>query len=403
MYNLSTVIKFEIMRTIKRKSFWIVVASFPIILALVATVIFFSNKSTGQAIQDVQNESFSIGYTDKSNLIDSDLTDKLSAKPISDKASGVSQVQSGSLDAYIYYPSSISSQQVEVYGQDVGIFKNSRYNAVATTLLTESVSSTVDDDIKQVLGGNVDFDSTTYRNGEVSDAIKELIAPGIFLVLFYFLIAVFANQMLNSTIEEKENRVIEMLLTTIEARTLIIGKIISLVLLGFIQGTLILLPGLIGYFALGSQLSLPSIDLSSIPLDPERILIGFIIFSISFIMFTGLLVAIGAAVPTAKEAGQFFGIVMTFIFGPLYAAPLFISAPDSPVVQTLTYFPLTAPIPLMLRNAVGNLSLMEAIIGTVILLITTAVIIRMAVRIFQFGALEYSRKLSLKEIFGRKA
>jgi len=403
MHNLSTVIKFEIIRTVKRKSFWIVVASFPIIISLVALVIYFSNQSTGDAIRDAQNETFSIGYRDDSGLIDTSLAKKLSAESIKNKAQGIEQVANASLDAFIYYPESLTDQQVEIYGEDVGIFKNSRYNAVATTLLNESVSTTVDESTIQVLSGDVDYATTTYREGEISDAFKELIAPGVFLVLFYFLIAVFANQMLNSTIEEKENRVIEMLLTTIEARTLIIGKIISLVLLGFIQGALILLPGLIGYLVFSSQLSLPAIDLSTIPLDPARIATGFILFSISFVMFTGVLVAIGAAVPTAKEAGQFFGIVMTFIFGPLYAAPLFVSAPDSPVVQILSYFPLTAPVPLMLRNAVGNLSATEAIISIVILLVTTAVIIRLAVRIFQFGALEYSRKLSIKEIFGRKA
>ena len=119
-------------------------------------------------------------------------------------------------------------------------------------------------------------------------------------------------------------------------------------------------------------------------------------------LFTGLLVAIGAAVPTAKEAGGFFGMIMVLLFGPLYAASLFVSAPDSPIVTFLSLFPLTAPIPLMLRNALGNLPVGEALIGITILIITAAFVTTIAVRIFRYGALEYSRKLSIKEIFARK-
>ena len=114
-----------------------------------------------------------------------------------------------------------------------------------------------------------------------------------------------------------------------------------------------------------------------------------------------LLVAVGAAVPTAKEAGQFFGIVMMLIFGPLYAVSLFISNPDNSLVQFLSTFPLTSPIPLMLRNAVGNLSGGEAALSIALLTITAIVVMFIAIRLFRYGALEYSRKLSIKEIFGR--
>jgi len=115
-----------------------------------------------------------------------------------------------------------------------------------------------------------------------------------------------------------------------------------------------------------------------------------------------LTMTLGAAMPTAKEAGSFFGAAMALVFGPLYAAPLFVTSPDSPIVQFLSYFPLTAPIPLLLRNAVGNLALHEALISITLLILTTIFVVSIGVRIFRFGALEYSRRLSLKEVIGRK-
>lgn len=404
MHNLSTVIRFEIVRALKKKSFWILAISFPIMFAAIFGIIFLSNKATDDAAEKLKNQSFSIAITDESKMVKPQLIAAAKATEIksSDKQLAINRVKNGQLDAYIYYPKNLDQQSVEVYGKDVGIFDNGRYSSLANSLLSTSVQSGVDPAIQKIIQGKISSTSTVYRDGKVHDSIQEMILPGVFLILFYFLITFFGNQMLTSTTEEKENRVIEMILTTIEARTLIIGKIISLIVLAIIQGLLIVLPVLTGYLLFHNQLKLPSVDLSSLPIDPLRIGIGFLVFASSFMLFTGLLVAIGAAVPTAKEANSFFGIVIILLFGPLYAITMFISIPDSPLVKFLSLFPLTSPIPLMLRNAAGNLGVSEAIIGIAILIISATIIMAIAVRIFRFGALEYSRKLSAKEIFARK-
>ena len=400
MHNLSTVINFEVIRTLKKKSFWIMSLMFPVAIAAVIGIIYFSNQATSEAANSASSQAFSIALTDKSGLIEPALIEGFKAKTANSKAEGMAAVKSGKVEAYFYYPKNLSDG-VEVYGQDVGLFDNSRYQSVAELLLNQSVAAAVDPSTTAVLRGDIKFQQTTYRDGSVYDGIKQMIAPGIFLVLFYLLIATFGNQMLTSTTEEKENRVIEMILTTVEARTLVVGKILSLIMLGMLQATIVITPVIAAYLLLRDQLALPVVDITNLPLDPARIAVAAVLFVVSFLLFTGILVTIGAATPTAKEAGGFFGVVMILIFGPLYAAPLFLSSPESPVVQFLSYFPLTAPIPLMLRNAVGNLEYWQAGIAVVLLLVTTVIILGIAVRVFRQGALEYSRKLSFKEIFAR--
>jgi len=398
MHNLRTVFSFEVIRTLKKKSFWIMALSFPIIFGVIIGIIYFSNQATDQAAENTKNQKFSLTITDDSGLINEEIIRQLGASKSTDKQTSIDKVKAGKLDAYFYYPKEISKNNVEVYAKDVGLFDNSRYQGVAKLILQQSIEPNVDKQITAILQDKVTFNSTTFKDGKQFDGIKELIAPGVFLVLFYILIAMFGNQMLVSTTEEKENRVTEMILTTIEVRTLIIGKIFSLIVLAFIQIVIILVPVIIAYVFLHDELALPNIDLSSIPLDPVRITIGAIIFMLSFLLFTGLLVAIGAVAPTAKEAGGFFGVVMMFIFGPLYAVTLFVSSPDSPIVKFLSFFPLTAPIPLMLRNAVGNLSATDSIIGISILAISAVLALTIAVRLFRFGVLEYSNRISLKVI-----
>lgn len=401
MHNLSTVIRFEIVRTLKKKSFWLMALGFPIMMAAIFGIIFMSNKSTDEALKDLEKQKFSLAVTDESRLVNPAMISAVKATTINTKQQGIDAVKAGTIDGYIYYPTDLTKQSIEVYGKDVGMFDNGRYEGVAKALLLNSVQSTVTPGVSAVISGSTKTSVTTYRGSAVYDPFKQMLFPGIFLVLFYMLIAFFGNQMLVSTTEEKENRVIEMILTTIEARTLIIGKIISLIALAFLQGLVIVVPALAGYLLFHDQLNLPSFDLSSLPVDWTRIGMGALIFSLSLILFTGLLVLIGSSVPTAKEAGGFIGIVMMLIFGPLYAVSLFISQPDSPLVRFLSLFPFTAPIPLLLRNAVGNLQTWELLAAIPILVITAIIVLNLAVRVFRFGALEYSRKLSLKEIFGK--
>jgi ABC-2 type transport system permease protein len=399
MYNLGTVFRFEVTRTLKKKSFWIMAAAFPIIIGLVFMIVFFSNQATNKAAADTKDQKFSFVVTDESGVVDKSIIQQFGATETTDKQAAIDNVISGTLDAYFYYPKDLTTAKVQIYAKDAGLFDNGRYQAVAQVILQQSVASTVAAQTKAILQNTIGFDATTYKDGVQFDGFKQLIAPGIFLILFYILIAMFGNQMLASTTEEKENRVIEMILTTIKARTLITGKILSLLILALIQVVVILTPVILAYILLHDTLALPNIDLNNIPLDPVRIGLAALMFIFSFLFFTGLLVAIGAAVPTAKEAAGFFGVVMICLFGPLYAVTLFFSAPESGLVRFLSFFPLTAPIPLMLRNAVGNLSVGDATIGIIILAVSAVLALIIAVRMFQFGALEYSRRIGLGTIF----
>ncbi|HSW78102.1 MAG TPA: ABC transporter permease [Candidatus Chromulinivoraceae bacterium] len=403
MHNLGTVVRFEIARTLKKRSFWMAALAMPVILGVIGAVVYFSNKASDTQSKSLADEHYTVGVTDNSHLIAPGFLKSIGAVSFTTQTQGEQAVKSGAIDAYFYYPANVNKETVQIYGKEVGIFDDSRYQSLATLLLTQSVAAKADPSLVAILQNHVNYNATTYTNGQQDKGFLKLIAPGLFLVLFYFMIATFGNQILTSITEEKENRVIEMILATIKPTTLLVGKLLSLIVLALIQMVVILVPVIAGYFTFKNQLALPSFDLSTIPLDPLAITLGAVIFIVSYLMYTGILMTLGAAMPTAKEAGGFFGAVMALTFGPLYAAPLFVTAPDSLIVQILSYFPLTAPIPLLLRNAVGNLQLVPALISIAILIATTILAISIGVRIFRFGALEYSRKLSVREIFGRKA
>ena len=205
--------------------------------------------------------------------------------------------------------------------------------------------------------------------------------------------------MLTATVEEKENRITEMLLTTIDAKTLITGKIFAFITLVLLQAIIIIGLVITGYLIAAHYIDLPSMDLSLITFDPIRIAIGATLFIVSILMYSGIIVAIGAAAPTAKEANSFMSIPILLMLAPLYIFSTVISEPNSPVVLALAFFPLTAPILLMTLNALGTLSIGHAVIGLVIMTLTTVIIFIIAAKLFQTGAIEYHRRIQL---FSRK-
>ena len=398
MHNLGTVFKFETIRVLKKPTFWLMALGFPLMFAALYGIVFWSQITTMQAAKELEKQEFSLAVTDDSKLVRPELLMAAKTKTVESKEAGINDVKNGKIDAYIYFPKDIGKQKVEVYGKDVGLFQNGKYGAVAQSLLSQSVASSVSQAQVAILQNKVQLSSTTYLDGKEHGGINEMIAPGLFLVIFFMLVTFFGNQMLTSSTEEKENRTVEMLLTMVKTDTLITGKILSLMVLALIQMLVIVLPVAAGYLAFGSKLQLPNMDLSLLVFDPVRIGLALVIFLASFMMFTGMLVTLGAMMPTAKEASQWFGLVIMLIFGPFYGITAFVSFPDSPFVKFLSLFPFTAPIPLLLRNAVGNLPAWEGLLGVALLIVAAVFVLWLAVRVFRYGAMSYDSKLSLSAL-----
>ncbi len=400
MHNLWTVITFEFVRTLKKKSFWLSALAFPLLMAIIFAVVFISQDSAEKATQRAAEQKFSIAIYDQSQLIQAQLLQQSEISTVASKDQGLTKVKQAQVEAFFYYPADPSQQPIEIYAKDVGLIDNNRYQAVAQQLLSSSVAQNINSPVQvAIMQGQTVTNLTTFTDGQAQPGFERVVAPGLFLILFYAVIALLANRMLASTTEEKENRVIEMILTTVESKTLILGKILAMVLIGAVQIAVIIIPVLATNYFFGQQLNLPNLNLSDSSISTQQFVIGLATLMLGFFLMTGCLVAIGAAVPTAKEANNFFGIVILAMLIPLYALMAIISDPNQPLVQIMTYVPLTSPVTLLLRNAVDNLPLWQALISLAILAVSSVASLVIAARTFGYGTLEYSRKLSLREIF----
>ncbi|WP_284978960.1 ABC transporter permease [Arthrobacter sp. fls2-241-R2A-200] len=402
-HNLGTVVGFEFTRTIKKRRFWIATLAIPVVMAVIFVLVFASNSSTRATTQAQKNAALSFMYTDASGIIPESLAGAMGGRKAQDPATALAAVKSGTSEAYFAYPANPAKDPVKVYGVDKGVFANNTYEAVAKQVLAIAAQEKIGSPtLTAATGGDVRVDTETFREGQPSGGLGAALPPLMFLLLFYVVIILLSNQMLNSTLEEKENRVTEMILTTLNPTTLIVGKIISLFLVGLVQVTVFLAPIVIGYLFFRDRLALPDVDLSALTFEPGPMIVGALLLISGFTLFTAVLVAIGAVMPTAKEAAVVFGPLMALIFVPFYAISLILSDPSAPIVRVFTFFPLSAPVTAMLRNGFGTLSTGEAIVVIAMLFLLGIVILRLAVHLFRYGSIQYGSKLSITKTLRRR-
>jgi ABC-2 type transport system permease protein len=401
-HNLRTVVAFEFLRVVTKRRFWVAALAAPLAVALLFMVILLSNQSTDQTSQEQKNAQFSFSYTDASGLVTDAVAAQFGGTKASNGAQAILDVKAGTVQAYFAFPLDPATQPVHVYGVDSGVFGNGKYSAVARQILVAGAQLKIGSPmLSAVAQGNVATTEEMYKDGQLSSGLNGVIPPMLFLVIFYLSIIMLGNQMLNSTLEEKENRVTEMILTTMNPTTLIVGKVVSLFLVGLVQMSTFAVPVVVGYLFFRQNLNLPNLDLSHLSLDPQAMIVGFLLLVGGFLLFTGTLVAIGAVVPTVKEAGAFFAPMVIMIFIPFYVVSLIVSDPHAVIVEVMTYFPYTAPVTAMLRNGLGTLSLLESCIVLVELFGLGFVALRVAVRLFRYGSISYSSKLSVRTALRR--
>ena len=401
MFNLGTVIKFEVLRAIKKPTFWVALLAVP----LVYGGLFFLGKISGeQAAQNAEKlarEEFSFEIMDESGILNQQIIESVGGKVSKNKTESIEKVKSEKLNAFYFVPKNLKDESVEIYGKFEGVNQSGKYSAVISSALKNSSLQTVDPAKLAAINGSFSAQETLYKDGKKYDILKEMLAPFLFLVVFYYIVVFLSNRMLVSTTEEKENRVTEMILTSISAKTLIVGKIISIFILGIIQIATLLVPLLIALFGFSESLGLPNAAeiFDGIVWDGPTILKSALILVFGLLSTIGFIIALGSAMPTAQEASNYFGFIIMFLMAPFFVMNLFFATEKTAVVDFLSYFPLTSPIALLLRNAIGTLSNTEAAIGIGLLAVFGVLAIWMAVRIFQFGTLSYGKKVSLKSLF----
>ena len=233
------------------------------------------------------------------------------------------------------------------------------------------------------------MDNKLAKDGSNANALGKAIIPFFIGIVFFLFVVLCGNRFLLTVVEEKENRISEMIMTSISAKHLIVGKIIAMLTLGLVQIVVIVAPVLVLVFINRDNAMIAPI-LASIEVDPVNVILDIILFIASVFLYAGACTLVGSIVSTARDASSFIGPAIIGIVLPLYFMGAFMATEVSAVVQVLSYFPLTAPVSLMLRSGFGTISIPELCVGILVVVVSAVIVVRLAVKMFQKNAINFT-------------
>ena len=382
----ATVTKFEFIRQIKKPSFWASIILIPVLMCGIGVFSFFISSDTASKI-DQYNEDSTIAVIDKAKL----LPEQAPFIVNGDLNDGITMVKDQTVDLFFYIPSNFSeSKEIEFYHVSEGIdIFGSESNAIRV-ILNQYLSQNLDEATVMAITGNFSVaDNPLTNTGEPSNTLGRTIIPLVFLIIFFLFVCLFGNRLLMTVVEEKENRISEMILTSVSAKHLIIGKIFAMCLLGVIQILAFVIPAIILIFIFRDNAIISQI-LSIIELDPMDLILSIILFGFSILFIIGTCTFIGAISPTARDASQFIAPVIVGTMFPLYFVQSFFVQDPSIMVEILTYFPFSAPMALMLRSAFGTLTTIQLIIGIGEIALLSFLTVHLTVHTFIKNAINFN-------------
>lgn len=409
MAKLSSVVRHEYLTIVKQPSFWIAMIAIPVLIGVVIAIGIIGNKASEDRINDLAKDLKNVVIVDESGLISHDVVSGagLTMKPASEADALREEVRQGEREALVVYPKTITEDRTyRIYLSGNDLTKMGGVSTLADNILKTSVFLPLKSPSIIALAQNgASSQITSFKDGEETAGFNEYVAPGIFVLLFYIIFAFSISYMLTSVSEEKENRSMEMVLTYVKPRTLIVGKLLGVSLVTLTQIAFFALLAVVGFVVLQQSsgtggVALPmGLDIAKVTVDFWPIFFGLAFLIVGFLMFAGYMTATAAAAPSSKEANNFSAVFFIGASIPFYFLMLMVTSPESPIVKFLTFFPLTSPVVALIRNTVGNMSLLESWLALGVMTFFMVVSIWIAVKAFRLGALEFGSTIKLSKLF----
>jgi ABC-2 type transport system permease protein len=301
------------------------------------------------------------------------------------------------------YPASPSVQRIETPTKGLsGLGGATRHQtqeqilaAVLQTALLADAQLPPDIEIRVIAPLQVEAQTTTGEEVSPLTVAATFLVPFGFTLLFVMSIFITSGYLLQSVTEEKENRVVEIVLSSVPPLPLMAGKILGLGAAGLTQVAIWVLTLLVALPLIADRFG----NLGDIGLSPATLALDVVYFVLGYLAYGAIFAAVGAVAPSTREAQQYSGFFGFVAVIPLIFTSLFLTDPTSIVVWVLALFPLTAPatmlqvLSLASEPPVAMIVLSLVSLGLFVVLGTLA-----CARIFRATLLLYGVRPGLRQI-----
>lgn len=310
-------------------------------------------------------------------------------------------VLKGTLDAYVVLPPDVLTEsKAEYYAKSVTDFEGIRAvdRAIEKAVFFKRISSAgIDPAHVAALTRPLDLKRLRVSDkGETEDRGVSFFLSLILVMMIYVGTLMWGQVVMTGVIEEKTNRVVEVIVSSTTPRNLLFGKLVGVGGAGLLQFGIWIL-ALVGVsLASGSMAFLSGVDLPEI--NPVLIAAFPIFFLLGFFLYASLYAAIGSAVNTIQEAQNFIFPVMLPIILAMVCWPVVMRAPDSNLSVILSLIPFMTPILMFLRMSVLMPPVWQIALSIVLTSLTIALVIWIAARIYRVGILMYGKPPNFPEM-----
>lgn len=433
MNKIWIIIQREFAVKVKKKAFIIMTILMPFLMAAIIFVPALLAQMDGDKINKVAYIDATASYDSlfKSNnrIVFVKIND---SAPVEKQITKCLQDEDDAYDAVVYVKDKVNAKNaVTIYSttevpHDVEDYVN---KAFTKTLRNQKLKGYQIQNVDKLLeDANVEFSANTVRQdkeGNESQSSTEIagVVGLVMSLIIYMFILSYGGMVMQSVMEEKTNRIVEIMVSSVKPYQLMAGKIIGVALVGLFQFLVwaLMLASLLGIagavFGLSSTGAAPmASEMAGMSaqalqntagaefvqiiqgMNLAQMLVVFILYFIGgYLLFASMFAAIGASVNEQQDSSQFMmPIVIVFVFA-LYAGMFSIEHQDGPLAMWCSFIPFTSPVVMMVRIPF-QIPLWQVGVSLVILYATAAFILWISAKIYRVGILMYGKKPTFQEM-----
>jgi ABC-2 type transport system permease protein len=335
------------------------------------------------------------------------------------------QVRRGELDGFIWLPEGVLTREATpTYFSATGVGPSTQVrmqSAVNETVRRERLRQAgAPPEVLRALDERTGLRMVTITDaGEAADATLLFAGLGYIMgLVIYIAMFIYGAMVMRGVIEEKANRIVEVVISSARPFDLMMGKVLGIGAVGLTQfaiwgllavAALVVAGPLVAMFLDPATLNLPegvsqeemmqAAGLDALRMPPVSIFVYFVLFFIGgYLLYSGMFAAIGSAVDQESDAQSLQVPITIPIVIPMLVLPFVVDNPDAPLSVALSLIPFFSPILMVVRAAITVVPFWQIALSLVLLAGGFALTIWLAARIYRVGILMYGKKASFRDI-----
>ena len=353
-----------------------------------------------RSLSDDDDEPKPIGYVGQSGELSE--ADFPNLSQFDTREGGIDAIVAGDIEDLFIVPAGyLESGDVEWLSQRSGIFAgDDNRNRFAIFLTGLLIAERLDPSLLDRVISGADYVRVHVgEDGSVSpdddDELSQFVVPFIFTALLMMSILIGSGALLESVSEEKENRMVDVLLTSVSPLSLMAGKILALGTTSLVQ----IIVWIASITIIGPQIIDQIPNAAELEIEPLTLAYVSLFFIAGYFLFSVILAGIGSATTSAKEAGPITAIVILPAIIPAALPTVVLGAPDGAVARVLSFIPFTAPSTMMLRIGSADVSNAEVLASLAVTAVAGVVMLFVSARVFRAGLLLYGQRMTLGAVW----